>query len=512
MMQLAGSSRFAREDASLDLDIKNFGPIASASISLRPLTVFIGPNNSGKSYAARLLHSIMGALTGIPAHAAAGDRALSACRRIVGRRYDAKSQQALLGTTDSRQVAKALIEEAFCDGLRRNMERNFESPAVDLVRAGQSRSTVTILEGRTSGRPRLRVDIDPQGDLTVAAGPGGSESEVMLARGQGACMVDIFDGDARSNGAGKPGARERARARASLRYAEPDAGRGAPEDRDGAVPLLSSALVDAIAREVQWSIAYDASFYLPAGRSAIMQTYRDLAAGMITNIPRAWPSPDGAAGPQGAVADLVAEIIRLRIKRKDFFGLARSMEREMLSGSVQVSRSGSWKPPVVSYRSNGINIPLPRASSSISEIAPLSLYLKYVVGRRSVLVIEEPETHLHPANEVILAKYVVRLVRAGLCVVLTTHSPYMLEKLAKYALAGGLPARDRVGRLGYGRDDYLASGEVSAYLFKRARSGACHAVEIERDDECGISQEEFSSVDVELNRESIIIQNRKSHP
>ena len=87
---------------------------------------------------------------------------------------------------------------------------------------------------------------------------------------------------------------------------------------------------------------------------------------------------------------------------------------------------------------------------------------------------------------------------------------YMLEKLAKYALAGGLPARDRVGRLGYGRDDYLAPGEVSAYLFRRGLGGACRAVEIEWDDESGISQEEFSSVDVKLNRESIVIQNRKS--
>ena len=31
----------------------------------------------------------------------------------------------------------------------------------------------------------------------------------------------------------------------------------------------------------------------------------------------------------------------------------------------------------------------------------------------------------------------------------------------------------------------------------------CRAVEIERDDESGISQEEFSSVDVELDRESV---------
>ena len=508
MARLVGGSLAAVENGPLGLDIRDFGPIASASISLRPLTVFIGPNNSGKSYAARLLHSVVGTLAGLPAHAAGSDRAMAACRRIVGRRYDERSQQAVLGAADSKRAAKALIESAFCEGLGRSIERNFESPAAGLVRTGRDRSTVTISEGSAPGRPRLRVSIGRGDGLAVAADFGGRRNEIALARGPEACSVDILEG----GGSGRDGGRSGARAHATLRYAGHGAGRGPQGDRDGAVPLLSSALADAIARKAQQSIAYGASFYLPAGRSAIMQTYRDLAAGMISNTPRAGSGRDSAHGVQGAVADLVAEIVRLGGRRGGFAGLARRMEREMLSGSVQVSRPGGGRIPAVSYRAGGRSIPLPRASSSVSEIAPLSLYLKHVVGKKSMLVIEEPETHLHPANEVVLAKYIVRLVRGGLCVVLTTHSPYMLEKLAKYALAGGLPARDRVGELGYGRDDYLAPGEVSAYLFRRSRTGACRAVEIERDDESGISQEEFSSVDVELNRESVIIQNRKSRP
>jgi len=43
----------------LRIEIENFGPIASGSFELRPLTLFIGPNNTGKSYAATLAHSIV---------------------------------------------------------------------------------------------------------------------------------------------------------------------------------------------------------------------------------------------------------------------------------------------------------------------------------------------------------------------------------------------------------------------------------------------------------------------
>ena len=40
----------------LQLSVSNFGPIAKAEIDLRPLTVFVGPSNTGKSYLAILIY------------------------------------------------------------------------------------------------------------------------------------------------------------------------------------------------------------------------------------------------------------------------------------------------------------------------------------------------------------------------------------------------------------------------------------------------------------------------
>ena len=39
----------------IELDVTNFGPIAEAKIQMRPLTVFVGPSNTGKSYLAILI-------------------------------------------------------------------------------------------------------------------------------------------------------------------------------------------------------------------------------------------------------------------------------------------------------------------------------------------------------------------------------------------------------------------------------------------------------------------------
>lgn len=41
------------------LSLRYFGPVASADISVRPLTIFIGPNGSGKSYTAMALYAFI---------------------------------------------------------------------------------------------------------------------------------------------------------------------------------------------------------------------------------------------------------------------------------------------------------------------------------------------------------------------------------------------------------------------------------------------------------------------
>ena len=59
----------------LNLKVQNFGPIAEADIELRPMSVFVGPSNTGKSYLATLiyaLHQFFGGLFGSDGSECAG--------------------------------------------------------------------------------------------------------------------------------------------------------------------------------------------------------------------------------------------------------------------------------------------------------------------------------------------------------------------------------------------------------------------------------------------------------
>ena len=51
---------------NLILDVENFGPIAEAkNIEFKPMTVFVGPSNTGKTYLAMLMHSVLKARQGL---------------------------------------------------------------------------------------------------------------------------------------------------------------------------------------------------------------------------------------------------------------------------------------------------------------------------------------------------------------------------------------------------------------------------------------------------------------
>ena len=46
--------------------VREFGPVAEGEMELRPLTVFVGPSNTGKTYLAVLIYALHRILGGFP--------------------------------------------------------------------------------------------------------------------------------------------------------------------------------------------------------------------------------------------------------------------------------------------------------------------------------------------------------------------------------------------------------------------------------------------------------------
>ena len=55
------------------------------------------------------------------------------------------------------------------------------------------------------------------------------------------------------------------------------------------------------------------------------------------------------------------------------------------------------------------------------------------LNKKYVLILDEPEVHLHPVWQLKYAEIVAKLVKHGICVVVNSHSPYMIEALKVYS-------------------------------------------------------------------------------
>ena len=77
----------------------------------------------------------------------------------------------------------------------------------------------------------------------------------------------------------------------------------------------------------------------------------------------------------------------------------------------------------------GLEIDIYNASSSIKQLAPLLLYLRYRASKGDFLVIDEPEMNLHPESQAKLLESLAILVNLGVRILLTTHSPYIMAHL-----------------------------------------------------------------------------------
>ena len=73
-------------------------------------------------------------------------------------------------------------------------------------------------------------------------------------------------------------------------------------------------------------------------------------------------------------------------------------------------------------------------ATGIKSFGIVSLLKKAgVLDKRSILIIDEPEVHLHPKWQVEYAKIITELVKEGVIVLVTTHSPYMVQAFSVFS-------------------------------------------------------------------------------
>ncbi len=99
--------------------------------------------------------------------------------------------------------------------------------------------------------------------------------------------------------------------------------------------------------------------------------------------------------------------------------------KDVLGGKIAISESGD-----LSFQENGRSFSLPVTAMGVANLGILALLIeRKILDEDSILFIDEPEAHLHPAWQVVMAETLFDLAKGGVNVVIATHSADILKWL-----------------------------------------------------------------------------------
>ena len=418
--------------------VRNFGPIAEAAIDLQSLTVFVGPSNTGKTYFSTLIYALDGVFTGHSKFPGRFKRlGIHGFNDLLNQNWDAiRSILKKLNTSDQSIKFSDLPPE-----IRASLESDLKDPestANELKRCFDLNSITELIRLKNGQRSEMNVSLEVRREnqrlWNFNIESCGSNFAV---RGSVNEDLMIYDKDSLISHSHKE------------------------LDIDD---LFFWAAIELDRHR-------EKRFYLPAARSGIMQSHRVIASSLVERATRGGLAPLEIPTFSGVVADFMQQLIlyeKSEAPNKEIHHLADTLESDVLAGQILMKPTPSGYPEFL-YRphTTGEEIRLTRAASIVSELAPVVLFLRGGIRPGDMLIIEEPEAHLHPGAQTEIALTLAGLVRAGVRVVVTTHSDWLLKEIANLIRIGELKRKgvQKVEKMAPAH--WLSPEEVGTWWFQK---------------------------------------------
>ncbi|MBY6258552.1 AAA family ATPase, partial [Phytobacter diazotrophicus] len=240
--------------------------------------------------------------------------------------------------------------------------------------------------------------------------------------------------------------------------------------------------------------------YLPASRSGLYQAlsaFGQIIAELSRN--RSFLSKKiELPGISEPVSDYFIKLSDIRVSKKSFEEkklnvLAKEIEEDILGGTVEFN--SNTKQLMFYPGETNLKLELSSTSSMVSELAPIVSYLRYVLTKprpdsfpkrtvgeknKALVMIEEPEAHLHPDVQIKLTEIFGKLVGADIKLIITTHSNFIFNKVNNLIIK----------KTALNSNEGLSEENVSSLVFKYTKKGSV-ALPMQTD-QFGISDDNFT--------------------
>ena len=428
--------------------VRNLGVIDEAEIDLRPLTIFVGPNNSGKTWLAYTIAGMLGQYGSSQYLSAYIDEKVNdtypALDKAIG---DVLNE----GNTklDLIQFAEEFAETYFANIARLAPQWMPDFMGTDKASFDRFEANIQLLETRSAFlKELLRRPVNNR--LSVGQGGRGPLLSILKESGKrDLYMYTATEGDITEK-----------------------------------IPYR--AIKEFLARLV-FECLYTALFYdmfaFPTERTAYVsfrsntsnliggaRIIRESAGQRSYSIPLPWPVNHF----NNLMDRLYVRGLTLRKKEAqgnsrvgEYMRLADLLAAGILGGDLDFSTPEPDPMREIIFKpKTNVMLDIPIVSSMVKELAPLVLYLRYLAWPEELLVIDEPEMNLHPEAQAQLIELLAMLVNAGLRILVTTHSTYIVDHLINLMEAAKHEDKAAIAELFFleRTDAFLHKENVSVYL------------------------------------------------
>ncbi|MFA8393778.1 AAA family ATPase [Burkholderia ubonensis] len=424
------------------LKIRNFGPIQSCDIDLsKNFTLIVGQNNIGKSYAISLVYVLL---------------------KVLSRRPDPRIYASSYYHRDLRDDKLM----TWLDGVVKELGSSTSGADVDITKDVatyfiSALNTTFLLELQDAFEGTFNDLLNLQNRLNRDA------LEFSIHQFPLSIKFGIIDGKLTIKDidfGGHQFVLRTIKAVRTIKHADRQtfvyASNASPDLFKGNFLSLLGDLMDQLYTSGATTAA--SLHYLPASRSGLYQALS--AFGQIiaelsksrSYLTRKIELP----AISETVSDYFLKLSDIRINpqaklNRTFIEIAEKIENEILKGKVEFETKTKrllYKPDKID-----LTLDLSATSSMVSEISPIVTYLKYVLPNTElalarsarwrteptscqVLIIEEPEAHLHPEVQIMLMDAFSRLVgETRTRIIMTSHSNYIFNKVNNLVISEKIP-------------------------------------------------------------------------
>jgi hypothetical protein len=399
------------------LSVEKYGRIQKGSVTLAPLVLMVGKNNTGKSYLASLIWAILCPRENLFPPKPPKGALYQACKSLI--------VSIRTGTKTVIAPADWDVIISWINGLLTDCRERLALNLVGHAAGAFGIATLTWDGGIAS--IKVSCDILPDGSKHRSPRNKSRPPVIGVRRMKEEIRVIILDNQIAER----------------------------PEEVD-------FAIVKALAQMLLSGHNHTA-IYVPAARTGLMLARKTLMAGLLRTM-------DIEGGEQRAsvlprpVVDFLLWLDSIEDDgNQSGYGIAKFIEDKILYGSIS---SGDDEEFIYSPNESILKLPLHASSSLVTELAPfVSLLKSGLLG--VTLIFEEPEAHLHLGAQKVLARALVRLVNSGVQVIVTTHGDTLLQQINILMHLHEHPRRQELqAEFGYIDNELLDPKDARGYVYE----------------------------------------------